>query len=54
MDNNENVKILSFEEWLEEMYGISWDYWDNNYGSVQQDEMVQEYYEYLDREGSAD
>lgn len=45
-----NNKVLSFAEWLREEYGISFDYWDNNYGGSQQDEMVQEYYDYLDKQ----
>lgn len=47
MDNSKVT--MSFPEWLEKQYGISWDYWDNNYSGTQQDEMIQEYYDYLDQ-----
>lgn len=38
---------LTFNRWLEDQYGVTESYWDNNYSDSQQDEMIDEYHDYL-------
>lgn len=38
---------MSFNAWLEDQYGVTWSYWDNNYSGEQQDQMMDEYDDYL-------
>ena len=39
---------MSFGQWLEETYGVSWSYFDNNFSAKQADEVFAEYGEYLE------
>ena len=38
---------MSFNAWLEDQYGVTWSYWDNNYSGSEQDQMIDEYDDYL-------
>ena len=38
---------MSFNKWLKDQYGVTWSYWDNNYSGDQQDQMLDEYEDYL-------
>jgi len=40
---------LSFRNWLEENYGISYEYFDNNYSGQQADEVWEAYNEYTEK-----
>ena len=37
---------LTFAEWFEEVYGITWEQFDNNYSDAYADEVYEEYEEY--------
>lgn len=38
---------MDFYEWLKEDQGITWEYFDNNYGHIVSDEMMMKYDRYL-------
>jgi hypothetical protein len=37
------IKKISFAQWLEDTYGLSWGYVDNNYSGEQYEELWNEY-----------
>lgn len=43
------MERLSFRNWLEEYYGISYEYFDNNYSGQQADEIWEAYNEYTEK-----
>ena len=44
---NEVHPIMSFNAWLVDNYGVTLDYWDNNYSSDSQDETYGYYEDYV-------
>ena len=40
---------ISFSKYLEEIEGITWEHYDNNYEGSQADEIWERYLEYLEK-----
>lgn len=45
-----NNEKMSFSAWLEAEIGVTWAYFDNNYGAKQADEIYLMYLDYLNEE----
>ena len=41
---------MSFAQWLEEVQGITWQEWDENYSGIQMEQILDEYDEYWEDE----
>ena len=54
INNNISNENMSFREYLEEIEGIDWEYYDNNYDGIQADEIWDRYINYLDSNHSID
>lgn len=49
-ERSKKMKEITFNEYLEDVLGIDWNYFDNNYGSVESDRIWEEYLEYIEEE----